>query len=102
MDFCAGSGGKSLVIGQGMLNRGQLFMHDPRDMKLFEAKRRMRKAGIRNYTLLPPAHPLLPKLRTKMDWVLVDGSVEAEPRHEVGVQRRKALAVGVAPEGDLR
>merc|ERR1712194_676485 len=37
-----------------------------------DAKRRLRKAGIQNYMLLPPSHPLLPKLRMKMDWVLVD------------------------------
>lgn len=52
-------------------------------MKLFESKRRFRKAGIRNYTLLPPAHPLLPKLRMKMDWVLVDA-----PCSQTGAMRR--------------
>uniref|UniRef100_A0A7S2VFP2 SAM-dependent MTase RsmB/NOP-type domain-containing protein n=1 Tax=Zooxanthella nutricula TaxID=1333877 RepID=A0A7S2VFP2_9DINO len=83
MDYCAGSGGKALCIAPPMLNQGHVWMHDPRDMKLFEAKRRMRKAGIRNYTLLPPAHPLLPKLRTKMDWVLVDA-----PCSQTGALRR--------------
>merc|ERR1712194_124424 len=83
MDFCAGSGGKSLCIAPPMLNRGQVFMHDVRDMKLFEAKRRLRKAGIQNYMLLPPSHPLLPKLRMKMDWVLVDA-----PCSQTGALRR--------------
>lgn len=72
LDFCAGSGGKSLCIAPPMLNRGHVYLHDTRDTKLFESRRRMRKAGVTNYTILPPSHPLLPKLRAKMDWVLVD------------------------------
>lgn len=83
MDYCAGSGGKALCLAPPMLNQGHVFMHDPRDQKLFEAKSRMRKAGVRNYTLLPPSHPLLPKLRTKMDWVLVDA-----PCSQTGALRR--------------
>lgn len=83
LDYCAGSGGKALCFAPPMLNRGHVFMHDNRDMKLFEGKRRMRKAGIRNYTILPPSHPLLPKLRTKMDWVLVDA-----PCSQTGALRR--------------
>lgn len=83
LDYCAGSGGKALCIAPPMLNRGQIFMHDVRDMKLFESKRRMRRAGLRNYMLLPPAHPLLPKLRTRMDWVLVDA-----PCSQTGALRR--------------
>mmetsp|Transcript_47592 Transcript_47592/g.134038 ORF Transcript_47592/g.134038 Transcript_47592/m.134038 type:complete len:384 (-) Transcript_47592:41-1192(-) len=83
MDYCAGSGGKALCYAPPMLNQGQVYLHDPRDMKLFESKRRFRKAGIRNYTLLPPAHPLLPKLRMKMDWVLVDA-----PCSQTGAMRR--------------
>mmetsp|Transcript_43710 Transcript_43710/g.115594 ORF Transcript_43710/g.115594 Transcript_43710/m.115594 type:complete len:384 (-) Transcript_43710:16-1167(-) len=83
LDFCAGSGGKALCFAPPMLNRGQVFLHDNRDTKLFEAKRRLRKAGIRNYTILPPAHPLLPKLRAKMDWVLVDA-----PCSQTGALRR--------------
>merc|ERR1712194_777113 len=48
-----------------------------------DAKRRLRKAGIQNYMLLPPSHPLLPKLRMKMDWVLVDA-----PCSQTGALRR--------------
>mmetsp|Transcript_4790 Transcript_4790/g.13343 ORF Transcript_4790/g.13343 Transcript_4790/m.13343 type:complete len:384 (+) Transcript_4790:146-1297(+) len=83
MDFCAGSGGKTLAIAPKMLNKGHVFMHDNRDMKLFEAKKRLRRAGIANYTLLPPMHPLLPKLRGRMDWVLVDA-----PCSQTGALRR--------------
>lgn len=83
MDFCAGSGGKALCIAPPMLNRGQVFLHDVKDTKLFESKKRMRKAGITNYTIVPPAHPLLPKLRGRMDWVLVDA-----PCSQTGALRR--------------
>lgn len=83
LDFCAGSGGKSLVLAPPMLNRGQVYLHDIRDTILFESRRRMRKAGINNYTLLPPSHPLLPKLRGKVDWVLVDA-----PCSQTGALRR--------------
>eukprot|EP00931_Biecheleriopsis_adriatica_P031252 TRINITY_DN18350_c0_g1_i1.p1 TRINITY_DN18350_c0_g1~~TRINITY_DN18350_c0_g1_i1.p1 ORF type:complete len:384 (+),score=66.86 TRINITY_DN18350_c0_g1_i1:108-1259(+) len=83
LDYCAGSGGKSLCIAPPMLGRGQVFLHDTRDMKLFESRRRFRKAGIHNYMILTPSHPLLPKLRNKMDWVLVDA-----PCSQTGALRR--------------
>lgn len=83
LDFCAGSGGKALCFGPPMLNRGHVYLHDNRDTILFESRRRMRKAGIKNYTILPPSHPLLPKLRGKLDWVLVDA-----PCSQTGALRR--------------
>jgi len=83
LDYCAGSGGKTLAFAPPMMNQGHIFMHDNRDMKLMEAKRRLRRAAIKNYMLVPPAHPLLPKLRTKMDWVLVDA-----PCSQTGALRR--------------
>lgn len=83
MDYCAGSGGKALCFAPPMLNRGQVFLHDVRDTKLFESRRRFRKAGVNNYTILPTSHPLLLKLRGKMDWVLVDA-----PCSQTGALRR--------------
>mmetsp|Transcript_31776 Transcript_31776/g.91352 ORF Transcript_31776/g.91352 Transcript_31776/m.91352 type:complete len:384 (+) Transcript_31776:66-1217(+) len=83
LDYCAGSGGKALCFAPPMLNGGHVYLHDNRDLKLFEARKRMRKASVKNYTLLPPGHPLLPKLRGKMDWVLVDA-----PCSQTGSLRR--------------
>eukprot|EP00747_Dinoflagellata_sp_TGD_P218549 gnl/TRDRNA2_/TRDRNA2_90778_c0_seq1.p1 gnl/TRDRNA2_/TRDRNA2_90778_c0~~gnl/TRDRNA2_/TRDRNA2_90778_c0_seq1.p1 ORF type:complete len:384 (+),score=66.51 gnl/TRDRNA2_/TRDRNA2_90778_c0_seq1:78-1229(+) len=83
LDYCAGSGGKALAFGPPMLNRGQIYLHDNRDTILFESRKRMRRAGIKNYTVLPVSHPLLPKLRSKMDWVLVDA-----PCSQTGALRR--------------
>jgi len=83
LDYCAGSGGKSLCFGPPMMNRGQIYLHDIRDTVLFEARRRLRRAHVRNYTPLPLHHPLLPKLQGKMDWVLVDA-----PCSQTGAYRR--------------
>ena len=83
MDYCAGSGGKALCIAPRMLNRGQIYLHDIRDTKLFESKRRFRKAKIENFTLLPPSHPQLSRLQRQMDWVLVDA-----PCSQTGALRR--------------
>lgn len=83
MDFCAGSGGKTLCIAPPMMNRGHVYLHDNRDTVLFDARARMRRAGIKNYTLLPPGHPLMLKLRGRMDWVLVDA-----PCSQTGALRR--------------
>ncbi|MDE3045612.1 MAG: RsmB/NOP family class I SAM-dependent RNA methyltransferase [Verrucomicrobiota bacterium] len=72
LDYCSGSGGKSLAIAPGMKGKGELYLHDIRTSSLDEAKRRLRRAGVQNAQLLPPDHPTLSKLLGKMDWVLVD------------------------------
>ncbi|KAF4658521.1 Chloride intracellular channel protein 4 [Perkinsus olseni] len=84
LDYCAGSGGKSLVFGPNMQNTGHLYLHDVRDSMLRDARKRLRRAGIRNYTLLYPRHPTLHKmLLGKCDWVLCD-----VPCTRTGVLRR--------------
>ena len=40
LDFCAGSGGKSLAVAPRMQGRGQLFLHDIRPQVLLEVLRR--------------------------------------------------------------
>uniref|UniRef100_A0A0G4GZC8 SAM-dependent MTase RsmB/NOP-type domain-containing protein n=1 Tax=Chromera velia CCMP2878 TaxID=1169474 RepID=A0A0G4GZC8_9ALVE len=72
MDFCGGSGGKTLVFAPLMENRGRVYVHDPRDSLLMQARQRLRRAGIENYHLLPPRHPSHLRIRGKCDWVLVD------------------------------
>jgi 16S rRNA (cytosine967-C5)-methyltransferase len=52
LDFCAGGGGKSLLIGALMQNRGQLFLHDVRADALVEAKKRLKRAGVQNFQIL--------------------------------------------------
>ncbi len=72
LDYCAGSGGKSLAIAPKMKARGQLYLHDIRPFSLLEAKKRLKRAGIQNAQILLPDSPNKATLKGKMDWVLVD------------------------------
>lgn len=72
LDFCAGSGGKSLAVAPRLKGRGQLFLHDIRPQALREAKKRLKRAGIQNAQPLLPDSPNKRLLKLKMDWVLVD------------------------------
>ncbi len=72
LDFCAGSGGKSLAIAPKMQGKGQLYLHDIRPFALQEAKKRLKRAGIQNFQLCEANSPQLKKLVGNMDWVLVD------------------------------
>ncbi|MBS0620298.1 MAG: RsmB/NOP family class I SAM-dependent RNA methyltransferase [Verrucomicrobia bacterium] len=72
LDYCAGSGGKTLAIAPQMGGRGQIFLHDIRPYALQEAKKRLKRAGIQNAQILPHDSRQHAALRGKMDWVLVD------------------------------
>lgn len=72
LDFCSGSGGKSLAIAPKMEGKGELYLHDIRPRALEEAKLRLRRAGVQNAQILAAGHPTLKKLKGKMDWVIVD------------------------------
>jgi 16S rRNA (cytosine967-C5)-methyltransferase len=72
LDYCAGSGGKSLAIAPNMKGSGQLFLHDIRASALLEARKRLKRAGIQNAQPLPADSPNKTKIIGKMDWVLVD------------------------------
>jgi 16S rRNA (cytosine967-C5)-methyltransferase len=72
LDYCAGSGGKSLAIAPKLEGRGQLFLHDIRPFALLEAKKRLKRAGIQNAHPLPYDSPNKNSIKGRMDWVLVD------------------------------
>lgn len=73
MDFCAGSGGKTLAFAPGMENKGQIFLHDVRKHALLESRKRLKRAGIQNgQQVAADDEQRLKKLKKKMDWVLVD------------------------------
>lgn len=72
LDFCAGSGGKTLAFAPFLKGMGQIFLHDIRPFALQEARKRLRRAGIQNSQTILPDSPHLAKLKKKMDWVLVD------------------------------
>ncbi len=83
MDYCAGSGGKTLAFAPHMQNKGQIFLHDIRDFALMEARKRLRRAGIQNAQVTSADDEKLKKLKKKMDWVLVDA-----PCSGTGTMRR--------------
>lgn len=72
LDFCAGSGGKTLAFAPSMQNKGQIFLHDIRRHALQEAKKRLKRAGIQNAQIILEDEKKLKQLKKKMDWVLVD------------------------------
>lgn len=72
MDYCAGSGGKTLAFAPRMQNKGQIYLHDVRKHVLQDCKKRLRRAGIQNAQVALPEEAKLKKLKKNMDWVLVD------------------------------
>jgi 16S rRNA (cytosine967-C5)-methyltransferase len=48
LDYCGGSGGKTLAFAPFMHNKGQIFLHDIRKSVLVQAKQRLRRAGVQN------------------------------------------------------
>lgn len=72
MDYCSGSGGKTLAFAAKMEGSGQIFLHDIRPHALMEARKRLRRAGVQNAQTVLADDPKLKKLKKKMQWVLVD------------------------------
>jgi 16S rRNA (cytosine967-C5)-methyltransferase len=72
MDYCAGSGGKTLAFAPEMNNKGQIYLHDIRPHILEECRKRLRRAGLQNAQTVLAEDPKLKKLKKQMDWVLVD------------------------------
>lgn len=48
LDFCAGTGGKTLALAASMQNRGHLVACDPSEVRLARAKLRLKRAGAEN------------------------------------------------------
>lgn len=72
LDYCSGSGGKSLGFAHKMEGKGQIYLHDIRPHVLKEAKLRFRRAGIQNAQFLNSEHPQLKAIHQKCDIVLLD------------------------------
>lgn len=73
LDFCAGAGGKTLALAEKLEGAGQIFLHDIRQYALFEARKRLRRAGIQNAQIIHSSEEAkLRKLKKQMDVVLVD------------------------------
>jgi 16S rRNA (cytosine967-C5)-methyltransferase len=75
VDFCAGAGGKTLLLGALMRSSGRLYAFDVADKRLAKLKPRVARAGLSN------VHPIcisgendirIKRLAGKIDRVLVD------------------------------
>lgn len=73
LDFCSGSGGKTLGFAPFLEGKGQIYLHDKRDFVLSEAKKRLNRAGVQNAQFVLFNDNRKKTLKGKMDWVLVDG-----------------------------
>jgi 16S rRNA C967 or C1407 C5-methylase (RsmB/RsmF family) len=70
LDYCAGSGGKTLAFAHKMNKTGQIYLHDIRDTILIEAKKRLKRANIENFQIKTTIE--LKKIKQKMDWIILD------------------------------
>ncbi len=99
-DFCAGAGGKTLLLGAMMRSTGRLYAFDVADKRLARLKPRVARAGLSN------VHPVrisgendthVKRLAGKIDRVLVDA-----PCSGLGTLRRNPdLKWRQTPEGIL-
>jgi 16S rRNA (cytosine967-C5)-methyltransferase len=74
-DFCAGAGGKTLLLGAMMHSQGRLYAYDVAIKRLAKLKLRLKRSGLSN---VHPAHidsehdAKIKRLAGKLDRVLVD------------------------------
>lgn len=64
LDYCSGSGGKTLAFAPSMQGKGQIYLYDNRPWILLEARKRLKRAGIQNAQFVLPKQPV--------DWLLLD------------------------------
>lgn len=67
LDYCAGSGGKTLAYAYRLKNTGAIYLNDNRPHILEKAKKRLLKAGITNVRFKLPSRQQKP-----IDWIIVD------------------------------
>ena len=75
VDFCAGAGGKSLLLGALMRSQGRLYAFDTHDKRLANLRPRLARSGLSNVHPQLIAHERdarIKRLAGKIDRVLVD------------------------------
>ncbi len=75
VDFCAGAGGKSLLLGAAMQSQGRVYAFDVSEKRLNNLGPRLKRSGLSN--LFPSridseSDPKIKRLAGKIDRVLVD------------------------------
>jgi len=71
IDLCAGAGGKTLLLAMLLKNKGRIIASDRDEKKLNIIKRRARRAGISNITILSLSK-LIKEYKGKADVLLID------------------------------
>lgn len=74
-DFCAGAGGKALMLGALMHNQGRVYAFDVSERRLNNLKPRLKRSGLSNLTpvlISSETDQRVRRLAGKMDRVLVD------------------------------
>ena len=75
VDFCAGAGGKTLLLGALMRSHGRIYAFDTSAARLSRLKPRLKRSGLSNVHAGPLANesdPRIKRLAGKIDRVLVD------------------------------
>ena len=75
VDFCAGAGGKTLLMGALMRSQGRLYAFDVVERRLMNLKPRLKRSGLSNVhpqLLLSERDTKVKRLAGKIDRVLVD------------------------------
>lgn len=75
IDFCAGAGGKTLLLGAMMHSQGRVYAFDVSEKRLAKAKPRLARSGLSNVTCVPIASEndaRVKRLAGKAHKVLVD------------------------------
>lgn len=97
-DFCAGAGGKTLLLGALMRSTGRLYAFDVSGKRLARLKERVARSGLSNVypvTIANENDPRIKRLAGKLDRVLVDA-----PCSGLGTLRRNPdLKWRQTPEG---
>jgi len=98
VDFCAGAGGKTLMLGALMHSQGRIYAFDVSRKRLDHLKPRLKRSGLSNLHPLVIAHEndtKVKRLAGKIDRVLVDA-----PCSGLGTLRRNPdLKFRQSPEG---
>jgi 16S rRNA (cytosine967-C5)-methyltransferase len=82
VDFCAGAGGKTLMLGALMNSQGRLYAFDVSEKRLSKLKPRLKRSGLSNLHPLVIAHEndtKVKRLAGKIDRVLVDLKFRQSP-----------------------
>ena len=84
VDFCAGAGGKTMVMAGTMANRGHIVALDVNEFRLTRARQRLRRAGAENVECRSMDAKWVKRQAGRADRVLVDA-----PCTGTGTWRRK-------------